>query len=660
MFPSSLTQCVGLWSVDDVQTWLEFVNLKREYGEALRAAKVDGAKLIRLTADVDGNVFGSSVSTGVRSLLEEALRPLLEAHRSGASSFPRSLAAKGICDWNVEEVQDWLGYIGLKEKYGPALKAAKVKGLELLYMMSAIPESPFRETGVGPETLARVEEALKKKVQGLQYSPLEAGVVAERSSRLMLGQLENGAVSGEVTLDQLRLCDTFEFRNNLLRCGRSRSGNDVVVFDSTMSRRHFEVEVDSMESDTAFVRDMGSSTGTFIMVPYARVEADDIEDFECEMPARLRLGWRTDVYVCTRVCDEDENRLGISVEVEIGFGEDAGSVFGPFPCRDDGESVSLIAGRDPERCSVVLTDPQVSSVHCEIVWDPANEGMVRIRDFSSTNRTWHRVGHLNSEQDPPPYPIYAGDVIKAGEVAFVLFDRLAWSGVPADLDDQSEAAGDASGASSLVLVPTHLEPPRDLPIRSRHAVSRPRGSRRPPIPTRSGHDCEPATREQAQPDTGRSVRTYHDGPSSVIEGGEGEDGVPQIFPSDIFHARLEMLASQREAHAVPSAPAVPRDTRLRRLDSLFPELAVDRASPLHGVMEAIIDGSDNLENGHMNNGQVKDEDACKVCYERAIDTVLVPCGHFVVCSVCVLRLDDTDKQCPICRTAYQLAQKIFK
>ncbi|EER12094.1 hypothetical protein Pmar_PMAR019200 [Perkinsus marinus ATCC 50983] len=29
--------------------------------------------------------------------------------------------------------------------------------------MSAIPESPFREMGVGPETLARVEEALKKK-----------------------------------------------------------------------------------------------------------------------------------------------------------------------------------------------------------------------------------------------------------------------------------------------------------------------------------------------------------------------------------------------------------------------------------------------------------------------------------------------------------------
>ncbi|EER02027.1 hypothetical protein Pmar_PMAR024346 [Perkinsus marinus ATCC 50983] len=71
---------------------------------------------------------------------------------------------------------------------------------------------------------------------------------------------------------------------------------------------------------------MGSSTGTFVMVPYARVEADDIEDFQCELPARLRLGWRTDVYISTRVCGEDEGLLGICVEVEIGFGEDAGKV----------------------------------------------------------------------------------------------------------------------------------------------------------------------------------------------------------------------------------------------------------------------------------------------------------------------------------------------
>ncbi|KAF4702488.1 Leucine-zipper-like transcriptional regulator 1, partial [Perkinsus olseni] len=66
--------------------------------------------------------------------------------------------------------------------------------------------------------------------------------------------------------------------------------------------------------------------------------ADDIEDFECELPARLRLGWRTDVYVYTRVCDEDdEDRLGISVEVEIGFGEDAGSggYYSPRPSARD-------------------------------------------------------------------------------------------------------------------------------------------------------------------------------------------------------------------------------------------------------------------------------------------------------------------------------------
>ncbi|EER12096.1 conserved hypothetical protein [Perkinsus marinus ATCC 50983] len=78
------------------------------------------------------------------------------------------------------------------------------------------------------------------------------------------------------------------------------------------------------------------------------------------------------------------------------------------------------------------------------------------------------------------------------------------------------------------------------------------------------------------------------------------------------------------------------------------------------AVDGVKSGDENLGKSYGNSAQVDDEDACKVCYERPIDTVLVPCGHFVVCSACVLRLDGTDKQCPICRTTYQLAQKIFK
>ncbi|KAF4666583.1 Kinesin-like protein kif22, partial [Perkinsus chesapeaki] len=556
MFPPSLTQCVGLWSVDDVQTWLEFINLKQEYGPALKAAKVDGAKLVRLTADVDGNVFGlSTVNSGMRGLLEQALRPLLEAHHE-SRAFPRSLASKGICDWGIEEVQEWLQHLGLGDKYGPPLRAAEVKGLELLYIMSGIPESPFRERGVGLETLAKVEQALRKKVESIERS--QAGDHQHHGgdvsvSRLILGQLENGAVSGEVTFDQLRLSDTFDFRNGRLRCGRSRTGNDVVVFDTTMSRHHFEVHVEGPDSESATIRDINSSTGTFVMVPYARVEAEDIDDFQCELPARLRLGWRTDVHISTR--ESEEGDVEIYVEVEVGFGEDTGRVFGPYHCDQDEDSVSLIVGRDPERCSVVLMDPQVSSVHCEIVWYPSDEGLIRIRDFSSTNRTWHRVRPWPSDGQFIPYTVYVGDVIKAGEVAFVLFDRLAWSDVPAGIDDRSD--GDASGASSVVLVPTHQDLPRSLPRRTRHSPRR--GSRRAPIPTRSGRDGGPRTGEY-QP-TGRSAETEAEEEGRIYEEDDGYGGAPRaLTPGEIFHARLRMLSSQREAHQqqsipVPSAPS---------------------------------------------------------------------------------------------------------
>lgn len=36
---------------------------------------------------------------------------------------------------------------------------------------------------------------------------------------------------------------------------------------------------------------------------------------------------------------------------------------------------------------------------------------------------------------------------------------------------------------------------------------------------------------------------------------------------------------------------------------------------------------------------------CKVCWDRAIDTVLRPCNHSVACRACCRELDD----CPVCR-----------
>jgi len=47
--------------------------------------------------------------------------------------------------------------------------------------------------------------------------------------------------------------------------------------------------------------------------------------------------------------------------------------------------------------------------------------------------------------------------------------------------------------------------------------------------------------------------------------------------------------------------------------------------------------------------EVSDDNICAVCFDRAIDVLLDPCGHIVVCAACSQRL--SPRRCPICRVA---------
>ncbi|KAM4664059.1 E3 ubiquitin-protein ligase XIAP isoform 2-T3 [Discoglossus pictus] len=53
--------------------------------------------------------------------------------------------------------------------------------------------------------------------------------------------------------------------------------------------------------------------------------------------------------------------------------------------------------------------------------------------------------------------------------------------------------------------------------------------------------------------------------------------------------------------------------------------------------------------------QLQEEKICKVCMDRAISIVFIPCGHLVVCTQCAEEVD----KCPICCTIIQRRQKIF-
>ena len=51
-----------------------------------------------------------------------------------------------------------------------------------------------------------------------------------------------------------------------------------------------------------------------------------------------------------------------------------------------------------------------------------------------------------------------------------------------------------------------------------------------------------------------------------------------------------------------------------------------------------------------------EDDNCKICFERAVDCVLLNCGHICVCMLCSAGL----RHCPMCRQPFDRAVKVFK
>ena len=46
------------------------------------------------------------------------------------------------------------------------------------------------------------------------------------------------------------------------------------------------------------------------------------------------------------------------------------------------------------------------------------------------------------------------------------------------------------------------------------------------------------------------------------------------------------------------------------------------------------------------NKKVKQDDECKICCDKLVDSVFIPCGHILACLSCALSVE----RCPICKT----------
>ena len=48
---------------------------------------------------------------------------------------------------------------------------------------------------------------------------------------------------------------------------------------------------------------------------------------------------------------------------------------------------------------------------------------------------------------------------------------------------------------------------------------------------------------------------------------------------------------------------------------------------------------------------------CKICFEKPIESALLPCGHSLLCTDCALAL--TPPLCPVCRETVESVLRIF-
>ena len=103
-------------------------------------------------------------------------------------------------------------------------------------------------------------------------------------------------------------------------------------------------------------------------------------------------------------------------------------------------------------------------------------------------------------------------------------------------------------------------------------------------------------------------------------------------------AAMEALKKFRTKHAISESE---HETTLKSLGLSKAQFHMMKRGSL-GTLSAASDGNS--------------EDHCKVCFSERIDAVMIPCGHFAICSACGKKLTE----CPICRQSIQKIQPIFR
>lgn len=477
---------------------------------------------------------------------------------------------------------------------GEHIEAFAQRGVDGRMLLQLSAENAWAELGV--------VDVAQQNVLDSAIEPLKCFRDSEGAeSGLALHAIE-GPVAGEV----------FFVGGGGITGGRHSASNGIVLSENYVSRRHFQITREC--ANQYLLQDVGSTTGTFLMVR---------EELPLEHHMVLQLGTtELTVYiesdVCTLVATEGPDR-------------DARAT---VPLQ------GLFIGRESSN-GLCIRDPQISAFHCEVRRVP-NEGFI-LDDKYSTNRTWLRLAP--DGQESKSYLLRVGDLFKVGSTLFHVVDP---SSIVPEAVSAAQISGDHAAAShaDLRAMPSpavHHLPSGDEEFDDHAAMgteSVERGALSAAgFSAHGGGSGGSSSEDGVNMDQQLVWETFVEGEARPVH-------VPEQYAKKLTESRRRMHAeasSRRGAPGVGELQQSHLDLRERELSSLQQRMRNSRAQTAYTLQQ------------HRPTER-RDEDLCKICYDKDIDVVLYPCGHFVLCRWCAQKVSD----CPVCRSVITDVIRTYK
>lgn len=124
-------------------------------------------------------------------------------------------------------------------------------------------------------------------------------------------------------------------------------------------------------------------------------------------------------------------------------------------------------------------------------------------------------------------------------------------------------------------------------------------------------------------------------------------GAPPSAPAPAVHVNIFGPAMEARAHMVSSI-----------FDALLLSSVLDRSRPVSSGMPSAAE-SKKVPDEWIDEPQCAEgESECKICYDRAIHTTCVPCGHQCMCVTCSRKIVDK-LNCPVCNQALTQIVRTF-